>query len=93
MFWHVEQEPSKANSESLPEDLLKSLRELWSTNDEYWLGLKNGLAAKVQGIATVLQRIDEIVRKFEGPAKSTVEPPAAPQPTKPAVQQEVIALD
>ncbi|GAB7333318.1 hypothetical protein MBLNU13_g04948t2 [Cladosporium sp. NU13] len=93
MFWHVEQEPSKANSESLPEDLLKSLRELWSSNDENWLGLKNGLAAKVLGIGTVLQRIDEIVRKFEGPAKSTAEPPAAQQPTKAAVQQEVIALD
>lgn len=93
MFWHVEQEPSKANSESLPEDMLKSLRELWSSNDEHWLGLKNGLAAKVQGIGTVLQRIDEIVRKFEGPAKSTAQPPTAPQPTKPVVQQEVIALD
>jgi hypothetical protein len=94
MFWHVEQEPSKANSGSLPEDMLKSLRDLWSSNDDHWLGLKNSLAANVQGISTVLQRIDEIVQKFEGPAKRAVEPPAAQQqPAKPVVQQEVIALD
>jgi mediator of RNA polymerase II transcription subunit 14 len=96
MFWHVEQEPGKANSESLPEDMLNALRELWSSNDEHWLGLKNGLAAGVQGIGTVLQRVDEIVRRFEGAAKITAQPPAVQQqqqPSKPTVKQEVIALD
>jgi mediator of RNA polymerase II transcription subunit 14 len=97
MFWHVEQEPGKANSDSLPEDMLSSLRELWSSNDEHWIGLKNGLAAGVQGIGVVLQRIDEIVRKFEGNAKVAVQPPAVQQqqqqPLKPVVKQEVIALD
>ena len=98
MFWHVEQEPGKANSESLPEDMLASLRELWSSNDEHWLGLKNGLAAGVQGIGTVLQRVDDIVRRFEGADKSNAQPPAAQQQQqqqqpKPAVKQEVIALD
>jgi len=47
----------------------------------------------LQGIGTVLQRIDEIVRKFEGPARRTAQPPAAQQPTQPVIQQEVIALD
>ena len=93
MFWHVEQEPSKANSDSLPEDMLKSLGELWSSNDEHWLGLKNGLAAGVQGIGTVLQRIDEIVREYEGPAKITAQAPTTAQQPKPVFKQEVIALD
>lgn len=93
MYWHVEQEPTKANSASLPEEMLRSLREIWSSNDEHRLGLKNGLAADAQGIAEVLRRIDEVVRRFEGSVEPVVaQLPAEPQP-KPVVQQEVIALD
>lgn len=93
IYWHVEQEPTKANSDSLPEVMLASLRELWSSNDEHWLGLKNSLAADAHGISSVLQRIDGIVRKFEGTASAVAPPAAAPQQAKPVVQQEVIALD
>lgn len=92
IFWHVEQEPSKANSDSLPEDMLKAIRDLWSSNDEHWYGLKNGLAASPQGIGSVLQKLDEIVRRYEGSTANSAQPVAV-QPSKPAVQQEVIALD
>jgi hypothetical protein len=93
MYWLVEPEPGKANSESLPEEMLKSLREFWSSNDEHWLGLKNSVAADVHGIGSVLQRMDEIVRRFEGTASAVVQPlPPGPQ-NKPVVQREVIALD
>lgn len=94
--WHIEQEPTKANADSLPEDMLKSLRELWNSNDEHWLGLKNSLAADAQGVGKVLLKIDEIVRRFEGSAIPVpVEQPSQQQPKKAAnqQQQEVIALD
>lgn len=94
--WHVEQERTKANAESLPEDLLKSLRELWSRSDEHCLGLNSGLAADVDGIASALEKIDEVVRKYESdaePPPTTTTKLAAEPKSKPAAQQEVIALD
>jgi mediator of RNA polymerase II transcription subunit 14 len=93
MYWLVEPEPGKANSDSLPEEMLKSLRDFWGNNDEHWLGLKNSVAADVHGIASVLQRIDEIVRRFEGSASAVVQPGPVQSQPKPVVQREVIALD
>jgi mediator of RNA polymerase II transcription subunit 14 len=92
MHWHVEQEPGKANSHSLPEEMLRSLREIWSSSDEHWLGLKNGLAADSKGIGEVLRRIDGVVRRFEGTG-GNVAPPLPAKQSKPVLKQEVIALD
>ena len=91
--WHVQQDPNKTNAESLPADLLTSLGGLWKRNDEHCIGLSNGLMADSQGIGPALLEIDEIVRRFEGPAAPVVETLPERQ-AKPAVQpQEVIALD
>lgn len=65
--WHIEQERTRANAESLPEELLKALREIWSDpGDEHFLGLGSGVAADAAGVGRALERIDGVVRGFEG---------------------------
>lgn len=94
--WLVEQEKGK---EILPEDLQTALRELWGRNDEHCLSLgANGVAADDQGIGSVLESIDEIVRRFKSdapalPATTTITTTTSDAKSKPTAQQEVIALD
>lgn len=101
--WHIEQERTKANAESLPEGLVTVLRELWKSNTEDCEGMGSGLVARGRGVCAALERIDETVRRFESLSLSQAEPPQQQQQNQqktqkqqqPALKQEreVIALD
>ncbi|OQO12428.1 hypothetical protein B0A48_03070 [Cryoendolithus antarcticus] len=66
--WHIEQERTKVNAESLPTELIASLRELWKTSDPQvgYSGLGNGLVTDGKGISKALAKIDSVVRGFGG---------------------------
>ena len=50
---------------NLPQNLTKALKELWQGSGRNWEGLGNGIAAGAQGIPNALEKVDEIVRRFE----------------------------
>lgn len=105
--WHIEQERTKANAESLPEQLVAALRELWDSNTEDWEGVGSGLVTNGQGITTALEKIDGIVRRFEDGSNQSAVPATGQQQSNQGQQQqqqppnqatikqerEVIALD
>lgn len=89
MKWHVE--PSGTSSPSakkdiVPQELNTALKELWKTDGEHWDGLGSGIVADADGIGTVIEKVDELVRRFERPpgeeskaaAAAAVAPSAAP---------------
>ncbi|KAM0716970.1 hypothetical protein Q7P37_006822 [Cladosporium fusiforme] len=87
--WHLEQERPKAGSDSMSEDLPKALNELWHSETEQYLGLGSGLVADAHGIGPALEKVDEILRRFENDSL----PAQAAQPKAAEQTQEVIALD
>ncbi|OQO05190.1 hypothetical protein B0A48_08210 [Cryoendolithus antarcticus] len=72
--WHIEQERTKVNAESLPSELIASLRDLWKTSNPQigYIGLGNGLVTDAKGISKALANIDNFVRGFGGAEKAAL---------------------
>lgn len=43
----------------------EALEEVWQSKDQYWQGMGNALIAEVSGVGSALQKIDDVVRRFE----------------------------
>ena len=67
--WLVRDLKSGTKGGDLPEDLAKAVKEVWQETGEHWQGVGNGLVAETQGIATALERLDEVIRRFPGAAE------------------------
>ena len=66
--WHVEAAREKVDGSKVwPEDLTKALKELWQEKGEGWFGIGNGAIANVNGVALVLEKLDQVVRRFPMP--------------------------
>lgn len=75
--WHIEGVRTVAKDGSLPEELAKALKELWQQSGEHWEGLSNGIVAGPQGVGDALEKLDGIIRRFEG-SMTEVAPANAP---------------
>nr|POE98251.1 mediator of rna polymerase ii transcription subunit 14 [Quercus suber] len=95
--WHVQGPhlgPASGSPAPIPEGLTTALKELWQRTDENCLGCGNSIVADAVGIASVLESLDAIVRRFPlapPPAPKVKEspPPAAAAPAAAkAIKQE-----
>ncbi|KAK3720644.1 mediator complex subunit [Vermiconidia calcicola] len=64
--WLVNDVRAAVEGESLPEEMTKALKELWQQSGEGWMGLGSGIVADAQGVTGTLEKLDELVRRFEG---------------------------
>ena len=92
--WQIRDMRNLTNGAALPEDLVKALKELWQDKGEHWEGLGNGIIADAQGIGAALEKVDEVVRRFQGIEESRsakqaepAEQPAVAPPQKPPEAQ------
>jgi mediator of RNA polymerase II transcription subunit 14 len=69
--WLIQDVKSSAKDSSLAEDLCKALDELWQESGEHWQGMRNCIVAEAQGMAVPLERLDEVIRRFQGSADSS----------------------
>ena len=73
--WLIHDMRAVVKGESIPEELTKAAKELWHEKAEHWQGIGNGIVADVQGVAAALEKVDDVVRRFEGKVEA---PPAKP---------------
>ena len=93
--WLMSDLKATAADGNLPQDVDKAVKDLWKENGEHWDGLGNGIVASAQGIAAALEKLDGVIRRFEGfaggpPIKSeAVDEKPAPE----ALKTEASALN
>lgn len=76
--WVIRDLSSGMKGRDLPEDLAKAVKDIWQETGEHWQGVGNGVIAEAQGVAAALERLDEVIRRFPGPADaSSAQPPNA----------------
>lgn len=71
MGWHVEPERDEAGVGHLEPALVSGLRDIWASPGPDCTGLNNGLVAGVDSVGPALERIDSLVRRFEGASAGT----------------------
>lgn len=76
--WFIAVDKKKTDTKALSPEYLQAISELWKTKGDNWNGIGNSVIADVQGVQTALQKLDEVVRRFESP-----ETAAKPSTTKP----------
>ena len=64
--WHIL--PTKIDPS---EDLVKALKDLWQETSEHWSGVGNGIIADAVGVGPAVERLDEVVRRFEGTGQNS----------------------
>ncbi|KAK3069058.1 mediator complex subunit [Teratosphaeriaceae sp. CCFEE 6253] len=62
--WHVTVE-SKGRVTGIPETLANALKAVWGDKGDGWTGFGGDAVAEIRGIAAVLERVDDAVRKCE----------------------------
>lgn len=62
-YWHIQ---PKRDGPVLSDAFTQALtQDLWNAKGEHWHGVGNGVVATVAGIGAVVERLDEVVRRFE----------------------------
>ncbi|EMD00089.1 hypothetical protein BAUCODRAFT_62964 [Baudoinia panamericana UAMH 10762] len=65
VFWHLTQHAPRSESTILPEGFEAALKGLWREKGQGWFGVGNGAIADAAGIAVVVMKLDEVMRRFE----------------------------
>ncbi|KAK5135182.1 hypothetical protein LTR08_005569 [Meristemomyces frigidus] len=62
--WHLRDSKAKSVGDGAKRDeaVVKALKALWQEKGEHWFGVGNGIVANAAGIATALERLDQLVR-------------------------------
>jgi mediator of RNA polymerase II transcription subunit 14 len=69
--WLIQDVKSSAKDGSFAEDLSKALDELWQDSGEHWQGMRNCIVAEAQGMAAPLEKVDEVITRFQESAESS----------------------
>ena len=89
--WHI-QELRNPRVTGFTDELTDALKQLWRGRGEHWEGIGssagNGIIAEAQGVAQALEKIDEVVRRFEGVGETA---PNASEGTEKATTETAIA--
>ncbi len=84
--WLITFPKPSTSGQTLPEKLVKALRDLFKDGSERWIGMGTGIVAQKNGIGDALDKLDETIRKHlpgDEPAQSAGAPPVqAAEPEK-----------
>ena len=69
--WVICDVKSTTKGAALPDDLSKSVNELFQESGEHWQGIGNAILADPSGIAAAIERLDGVVRRFEGSTEAS----------------------
>jgi hypothetical protein len=61
--WLLDNVRASAPNQSLPDELGKTMKDLFHQSDEHWDGVGSGIVADERGGAAIVEKVDEIIRR------------------------------